>query len=43
MGAVEERLEPSTLKEGMEGCLATPSYQVRSGCHGYASRNQAAL
>lgn len=43
MGAVEERLEPSTLEEGMEGCLATPSYQVCSGCHENASRNQAAL
>lgn len=41
--AVEERLEPSTLKEGMEGHLATPGCQVCSGCHGYASRNQAAL
>lgn len=43
MGAVEERLEPSTVKEGMAGRLPTPGYQVRSGRHGYASRNQAAL
>lgn len=43
MGAAEERLEPSALKEGMEDHLATPSYQVCSGDHGYASRNQAAL
>lgn len=43
MGASEERLEPSALKEGIEGRLATPGCQVRSGCHGCASRNQAAL
>lgn len=43
MEALEERLEPSTLMEGMEGHLATLSCQVCSGHHEYASRNQAAL
>lgn len=43
MGAAEERLEPSGLKKRMEGHLATPSCQVCSGHHEYASRNQAAL
>lgn len=43
MGAAEERLEPSVLKEAMEGHLATPGCQVCSGRRGCARRKQAAL
>lgn len=34
MGAVDERLEPSALKEGMGGCLATPATRSTLGAMG---------